>query len=162
MSKENIHGDSIEDRAKLEAKAKLGDKIKREKRKGKRIIQGIFVSCAIIISATIVVLNTPKEIGSQYDLVEIKKCLQRSASYYGQFKVEDVILSGENPFATLSLGFSPSTESDLKDFVESLVKRYSIARPGERIDLLLKRDKRVYAKVSYTPCTNSIDIELMK
>ncbi len=146
----------------LQAKAKIDDRIKREKRKGKRIIQGAFVLCAIIVLTTIAILNPPKGIVPQYDLVKIKECLQKSTSYYGQFKVEDVILSGENPFATLSLGFSPTTESDLKDFVESLVKRYTMARPGEKIDLLLKRDQRVYAKVSYIPRTNTIDIELMK
>ncbi|MFH1779063.1 MAG: hypothetical protein ABH847_03415 [Candidatus Omnitrophota bacterium] len=146
----------------LKAKAKIDDRIKREKRKGKRIIQGAFVLCAIIILTTIAILNSPKEVTAQYDLVKIKECLQRSSSYYGQFKVEDVILSGENPSATLSLGFSPTTESDLKDFVESLVKRYTMARPGEKIDLLLKRDQRVYAKASYIPRTNTIDIELMK
>lgn len=146
----------------LQAKAKIDDRIKREKRKGKRIIQGAFVLCAIIVLTTIAILNPPKGIVPQYDLVKIKECLQKSTSYYGQFKVEDVILSGENPFATLSLGFSPTTESDLKDFVESLVKRYTMARPGEKIDLLLKRDQRVYARVSYIPRTNTIDIELMK
>lgn len=146
----------------LQAKAKIDDRIKREKRKGKRIIQGVFILCAIIVLTTIAISNPPKGVVPQYDLVKIKECLQKSTSYYGQFKVEDVILSGKNPFATLSLGFSPTTESDLKDFVESLVKRYTMARPGEKIDLLLKRDQRVYAKVSYIPRTNTIDIELMK
>lgn len=146
----------------LQARAKLEERIKREKKKGKRIIQGIVVSCAIIILAIIVYLNPPKGVITHYDLVEIKNCLQRATSYYGQFKVEEVMLAGERPSATLNLGFSPATESDLKDFVESLVERYSMARPGERIDLLLKKDQRIYAKVSYTPRTNSIDIELMK
>lgn len=146
----------------LQAKAKIDDGIKREKRKGKRIIQGVFILCAIIVLTMIAISNSPKGVVPQYDLVKIKECLQKSTSYYGQFKVEDVILSGKNPFATLSLGFSPTTESDLKDFVESLVKRYTMARPGERINLLLKRDQRVYAKVSYIPRTNTIDIELMK
>lgn len=146
----------------LQARAKLEERIKREKQKGRRVVQGIVVSCAAIILAVIAILNPPKGMMAHYDLVEIKDCLQKSTSYYGQFNVEDVVLSGESPFATLNLGFSPSTESDLKDFVESLVKRYSMARPGERINLLLKRDQRIYAKVSYFPHTNSIDIELMK
>lgn len=146
----------------LQARAKLEERIKREKKKGKRIIQGIVVACAIIILAIIVSLNPPKGVIAHYDLADIKNCLQKAASYYGQFKVEEVMLSDERPLATLNLGFSPATEGDLKDFIESLLERYSIARPGERIDLLLKKDQRIYAKVTYIPRMNSIDIELMK
>jgi len=146
----------------LQARAKLEERIKREKRKGKRIIQGISISSAIIILAIAAVLNTQRGTVQHYDLVEIKDRLQSLTSYYGQFEVEDVILADRTPFATLNLGFSPSTESDFKDFVESLVKRYSLVHPGERIDLLLKNDQRIYAKASYAPHTNFIDIEIMK
>jgi len=146
----------------LHARAKLEDRIRREKRKGKRIIQGILISSAMIILAIATVLNTQQEAVQNYDLVEIKDCLQSLASYYGQFEVEDVILTDISPFATLNLGFSPSTESDFKDFIESLIKRYSLVHPGEKIGLFLKSDQRIYAKVSYAPRTNFIDIEIMK
>lgn len=146
----------------LQARAKLEEKIRREKRKGKRIIQGISISSAIIILAIAAVLNIQQGAVQRYDLVEIKDCLQSLTSYYGQFEVEDVILTDRSPLATLNLGFSPSTESDFKDFVESLVKRYSLLHPGERIDLLLKNDQRIYAKANYVPHTNFIDIEIMK
>ncbi len=152
----------------LEARARLEERIRREKQKGKRIIQGIVISCAIIALAIIAILNQPKglnpfyDLSPSYDLVEVKEGLQKLTSYYGQFVVEDVVLSGGNPFATLNLGFSPSSESDLKDFVESLVERYSMAHPAEKLNLLLKRGQRVYAKVSYAPHTSTIDIELTR
>jgi len=35
-------------------------------------------------------------------------------------------------------------------------------RPGEKINIILKAKKRIYATVSYIPRGNSIEIELMK
>lgn len=150
------------DIASMKARMRLEERIKLEKLRGKRILQGAFVSSAVILAAVLMFMTQQKEAVVFYDLAAIKDSLQKASAYHGQFKVDEVSISSNTPSAVLDLSFIPSTEKGLKDFVENLVRKYSMLRPGEKINLVLKAKKRVYATVSYIPRSNSIEIELMK
>lgn len=146
----------------MKARMRLEERIKLEKLRGKRIFQGALISSAVVAIAVSVLVSQQKEPVVYYDLGAVKAALQKAVSYYAQFEVEDVVLSKDTPSATLNLSFKPSTEKDLKEFVEKLIKKYSMLRPGEKINLVLKAQRRIYAAVSYIPRSNSIEIELMK
>lgn len=146
----------------LQSRAKLEERIKFEKLKGKRILQGLVASLVIAFLIILGMLNPYKEVAAPYNVNVVKKSLEKSSSYYGQFAVEEVVLSKDRPLATLNLNFVPSDEASLKKFVESTIKKYSLLRPGEKISLILKSDQRIYARVNYSPPANSIEIELMK
>ncbi|HPN66056.1 MAG TPA: hypothetical protein PLV09_01400 [Candidatus Omnitrophota bacterium] len=148
--------------ASMKARMRLEERIKLEKLRGKRILQGALISSAVILAAVLMFMAQQKEPAVFYDLAAIKDSLKKASAYHGQFKVDEVFLSRNAPSAVIELSFLPSTEKDLKDFVEGLVKKYSMMRPGEKINIILKAKKRIYATVSYIPRGNSIEIELMK
>ncbi len=150
------------DVASMKARMRLEERIKLEKLRGKRILQGALVSSAVIVAAVLMFITQQKEPAVFYDLAAIKDSLQKASAYHGQFKVDEVSLSRNAPSAVIELSFLPSTEKDLKDFVEGLIRKYSMLRPGEKINIVLKAEKRIYATVSYIPRSNSIEIELMK
>jgi hypothetical protein len=150
------------DVASMKARMRLEERIKLEKLRGRRILQGALVSSAVIVAAVLMFVTQQKEAAVFYDLAAIRDSLQKTSAYHGQFKVDEVSLLKNTPSAVLDLSFLPSTEKDLKDFVENLIRKYSMLRPGEKINLVLKAKKRVYATVSYIPRSNSIEIELMK
>ncbi|GEM_PF-1609385 len=150
------------DMAAMRARMRLEERIRIEKLKGRRIFQAAVISSVVIVIAASFLILQQRDNIVYYDLGAIRDSLQQAVLYHGQFKVDEVILAKDMPYATLDLSFVPTTEKDLKDFVENVIRKYSMLRPGEKINLVLKAQKRVYATVSYLPRSNSIEIELMR